>query len=167
MSLTGPSPMDRRGVLAGVAAWPLGVQAARAAEAGPELTAAFGEPVDVGHVAPGDWQVLLVEAEPVFVRRRTPAEVLLARAPTPDLPDPARDEDRAPGDGEWLVVSGLCTHAGCRVLAALGPYNGWACFCHGSTYDLSGRVRQGPAKRNLPVIRHDRAGDGRLTLYAE
>src|SRR5258706_2321212 len=123
MSRTGPNGMDRRGVLAGVAAWPLGARAACAADAGPEQTAAFGEPVEVGHIAPGDWQVLLVEAAPIFVRRRTPEEIALARSPTPDLPDPARDEDRAPGDGAWLVVSGLCTHTGCRVLAALGPYN--------------------------------------------
>lgn len=165
MSRTGPRAIHRRGVLAAAGAWSL-ARAARADEAGPEQIATFGEPFEVGHVTRGDWQVLLVEAAPVFVRRRTEAEVAAARAPAPDLVDPARDEDRAPGDGEWLVVSGLCTHTGCRVLAELGPHNGWSCFCHGSTYDISGRVRHGPAKRNLPVIRHDFNGERRMILYA-
>jgi ubiquinol-cytochrome c reductase iron-sulfur subunit len=44
------------------------------------------------------------------------------------------------------------------VQAGLGPYGGWQCFCHGSAYDLAGRVRQGPAKRNLPVIPHALSG---------
>jgi ubiquinol-cytochrome c reductase iron-sulfur subunit len=166
MSRTAHNALHRRGVLGGGAAWSAAALAARADEEAPAQVVAFEEPFDVAQLAVGDWKLLLVEMQPVFVRRRSPEQVARVRAPAPDLPDPARDEDRAPGDGEWLVVSGVCTHAGCHVLAELGPYNGWNCFCHGSTYDLSGRVRHGPAKRNLPVIRHDLQVDGRMTLHA-
>src|SRR5262249_39122268 len=82
--------------------------------------------------------------------------VLLSHAA--DMPDPAHDSDRAP-DPEWLTVSGVCTHASCAVTCGLGPYRGFSCFCHGSQYDVSGRVRRGPAKKNLAVVRHRRDGN--------
>jgi ubiquinol-cytochrome c reductase iron-sulfur subunit len=68
-------------------------------------------------------------------------------------------------ESEWVVVSGICTHQGCRVAAGLGAYRGFACFCHGSEYDVYGQVRQGPAMRNLPVVPHA-IKDGKLTLFA-
>jgi ubiquinol-cytochrome c reductase iron-sulfur subunit len=149
---------DRRGFVALSGAALLASGPARAAEAGDPVLAYWDEPIAIGDVRPGDWRVALVDGDPVFLRRRTPAQIRAARAtPLSELPDPARDEPRAPA-GEWLVVSGLCTHASCQVQAGLGPYEGWQCFCHGSVYDLSGRVRQGPAKRNLPVIPHTLAG---------
>jgi ubiquinol-cytochrome c reductase iron-sulfur subunit len=57
---------------------------------------------------------------------------------------------------EWLIVVGVCTHLGCTPQASTqqdkqGDYGGWLCHCHGSQYDTSGRVRQGPAPRNLDV----------------
>ena len=51
---------------------------------------------------------------------------------------------------EWLIVSGVCTHLGCVPLGHEGQYEGWKCPCHGSVYDTSGRIRQGPAPLNLP-----------------
>ena len=54
-------------------------------------------------------------------------------------------------DGEWLVMVGVCTHLGCVPLAEAGDYNGWFCPCHGSHYDTAGRIRKGPAPKNLPV----------------
>lgn len=161
------SGLDRRRVLAAAAALCAPAAGARAAPVEPEEAADFGEPLDVASIAPGDWKVFRVAGDPVFVRRRTLAEIAQARArPSTALADPARDEDRASGDGQWLVVSGLCTHAACRVVAGLGPYNGWTCFCHGSVYDLSGRVRHGPAKRNLALIRHQFRADHTLVLLA-
>jgi len=53
--------------------------------------------------------------------------------------------------GEWLVMVGVCTHLGCVPLAEAGDYNGWFCPCHGSHYDTAGRIRKGPAPKNLPV----------------
>jgi ubiquinol-cytochrome c reductase iron-sulfur subunit len=57
---------------------------------------------------------------------------------------------------EWLVVVGVCTHLGCTptastALAPQGDYGGWLCHCHGSQYDVAGRVRRGPAPQNLAV----------------
>ena len=52
---------------------------------------------------------------------------------------------------EWLIVVGVCTHLGCMPLGHQGAYDGWFCPCHGSVYDTSGRIRQGPAPRNLEV----------------
>jgi ubiquinol-cytochrome c reductase iron-sulfur subunit len=53
--------------------------------------------------------------------------------------------------GEWLVMIGVCTHLGCVPLGDAGDFGGWFCPCHGSHYDTSGRIRRGPAPRNLPV----------------
>jgi ubiquinol-cytochrome c reductase iron-sulfur subunit len=153
---------DRRAFVAFSAA-ALVAGRARSAEAGYPIVASWGEPIDVGAIRPGDWRIATVAGDPIFLRRRTAAEIAAARAtPLAQLPDPARDEARAPG-GEWIVVSGLCTHANCQVQAGLGPYAGWQCFCHGSIYDLSGRVRSGPAKRNLPIVSHRFSG-GAMTL---
>src|SRR3546814_10851778 len=71
------------------------------------------------------------------------------------LPDPEQDSARAIRP-EWLVVIGICTHLGCvplgqKVADPRGGWGGWFCPCHGSHYDTSGRVRKGPAPRNLVV----------------
>jgi ubiquinol-cytochrome c reductase iron-sulfur subunit len=148
----------RRGFLAMSASACL-ARSTRAAEVDEPAPVDWGEPISISGIAPGDWKTVLLEGDPVFLRRRNRTQIAAARAtPLSDLPDPAADEERAPG-GEWLVVSGICTHAACQVQAGLGPYDGWQCFCHGSAYDLSGRVRQGPARRNLPVVRHALAGE--------
>ncbi len=151
---------DRRAFIALSAAALLSPSEAWGAQAGETGIGYWDEPISVGDVRAGDWRIAVVEGVPVFLRRRTPEEVRQVRAtPLSELPDPATDEARAPG-GEWLVVSGVCTHAGCPVQAGLGPYSGWQCLCHGSVYDLAGRVRRGPAKRNLPVVPHRFARGG-------
>ena len=50
-----------------------------------------------------------------------------------------------------LVVLGICTHLGCVPISGAGEYNGWFCPCHGSHYDVSGRIRKGPAPLNLEI----------------
>jgi ubiquinol-cytochrome c reductase iron-sulfur subunit len=138
----------------------------RSAESDELRVGYFGDPIDVGDIPLGGWQLFLIDGQPIYVRRRTSKQIEMVRGePWSSLPDPARDEDRAVVP-EWLVVSGECTHAGCRVIAGMGPYEGWECFCHGSQYDLSGRVRQGPALRNLPVLRYDVVQPAQLRLYA-
>jgi ubiquinol-cytochrome c reductase iron-sulfur subunit len=57
---------------------------------------------------------------------------------------------------EWLIMVGVCTHLGCVPLGnkpgdPKGPFGGWFCPCHGSAYDTSGRIRQGPAPKNLEI----------------
>lgn len=51
----------------------------------------------------------------------------------------------------YLIVVGVCTHLGCVPIAGAGNYGGWFCPCHGSHYDNSGRIREGPAPYNLEV----------------
>jgi ubiquinol-cytochrome c reductase iron-sulfur subunit len=56
-----------------------------------------------------------------------------------------------PSDPKWLVVLGICTHLGCVPISGAGEFGGWFCPCHGSHYDVSGRIRKGPAPLNLEV----------------
>jgi ubiquinol-cytochrome c reductase iron-sulfur subunit len=89
--------------------------------------------------------------KPVFIRRRTQAEIDEAKKVNlADLPHPEADSDRAQNP-EWLVMVGICTHLGCVPLGQKGDYNGWFCPCHGSHYDTSGRIRKGPAPTNLEI----------------
>ena len=72
-----------------------------------------------------------------------------------DLPDPEPDAARVQ-KAEWLVMVGVCTHLGCVPLGqkatdTKGDFGGWFCPCHGSHYDTSGRIRKGPAPKNLEV----------------
>ena len=56
---------------------------------------------------------------------------------------------------EWLVMVGVCTHLGCVPLGNKGDYNGWFCPCHGSHYDTSGRIRKGPAPKNMEIPKYE------------
>ena len=108
---------------------------------------------DLSKVADGQQVVLKWRGKPLFVRNRTPAEIAAAikddHAP---LRDPQTDEERhKPGKAEWLVLIGTCTHLGCVPTFGGGDYGGWFCPCHGSHYDTSGRIRKGPAPKNLEV----------------
>ena len=109
--------------------------------------------VDVSSLTPGNTLTVLWRGKPVFIRRRTPDEIAEARSVNlDDLPDPQKDEDRVKeGKDEWLVMLGVCTHLGCVPLKDKGDYNGWFCPCHGSHYDVSGRVRKGPAPTNMEI----------------
>ena len=107
--------------------------------------------VDVSSLEPGKSITVLWRGKPVFIKRRTEEEIAEARnVNIKDLPHPEKDEDRAKNP-EWLVMLGICTHLGCVPLGDKGEYNGWFCPCHGSHYDTSGRIRKGPAPKNLPV----------------
>ena len=149
-------------VTAGAAVWPLVNQMNPSAD----VLALSTIRVDISGVAEGSQITVKWLGKPVFIRRRTPAEIEEARAvDLADLPDPvarnnnldagadAADQNRAMDEaGEWLVMMGVCTHLGCVPLGnGAGDYNGWFCPCHGSHYDTSGRIRRGPAPENLPV----------------
>ena len=107
--------------------------------------------VDIGKVEVGQIMTVKWRGNPVFVRHRTPKEIQDAQnTPMGDLKDPQSDESRVQKP-EWLIVLGICTHLGCVPLGHEGEFDGWRCPCHGSVYDTSGRIRQGPAPRNLDV----------------
>ena len=110
--------------------------------------------VDLSPIMPGQSISILWRGKPVFIRRRTPEEITEAQAvKEADLPDPETDEARVQKP-EWLVMVGVCTHLGCIPLGNKGEYNGWFCPCHGSHYDTSGRIRKGPAPKNLEVPKY-------------
>ena len=120
--------------------------------------ARIGDPETIEDIAPGQWRHFEVEGSPVFVHHLTPAEV--DRQPCRPDAEAQRDESTS---NEWLVVSGLCTHAACRVLQGLGRNGGFLCPCHGSEFNIFGEVIKGPARRDLPKVAH-MISDGRLTF---
>jgi ubiquinol-cytochrome c reductase iron-sulfur subunit len=110
--------------------------------------------VDLAPVQPGQRLTVAWRGKPVFIAHRTPEEIKAAEdVDLSQLRDPQKDSDRVK-KREWLVLVGVCTHLGCIPLGQgtgddRGPYGGWFCPCHGSIYDTSGRIRQGPAPLNL------------------
>jgi ubiquinol-cytochrome c reductase iron-sulfur subunit len=122
--------------------------------------------VDVSGVETGTQLTVKWLGKPVFIRRRTPEEIDAGRkvqmsdlvdtnaenANLADAAAQATDQNRTLDEaGEWLVMMGVCTHLGCVPLGESGDFGGWFCPCHGSHYDTAGRIRKGPAPRNLPV----------------
>ncbi len=137
---------------AGSAVWPLVDSMNPAADT---LALASTE-VDLSGVAVGQSITVVWRGKPVFIRRRTPQEIEDARGTDiTTLRDPEDDQSRVQKD-EWLVMVGICTHLGCVPLGnksgqPKGDFGGWFCPCHGSHYDISGRIRKGPAPKNLDV----------------
>ena len=148
-------------VTAGAAVWPLVNQMNPSADV-QALSSIF---VDVAGVEVGTQLTVKWLGKPVFIRRRSEKEITAARGtaltdlvdvnsenankPDADASDQNRTMDEA---GEWLVMTGVCTHLGCVPLGdEAGDFGGWFCPCHGSHYDSAGRIRKGPAPRNLLV----------------
>ena len=69
-----------------------------------------------------------------------------------------------PGHSQWQVLIGICTHLGCIPIAHQGPYDGYFCPCHGSIYDTSGRIRQGPAPLNLALPPYEFVSDTKIRI---
>jgi ubiquinol-cytochrome c reductase iron-sulfur subunit len=126
--------------------------------------------VDLAPIAPGQEISVRWRGLPIFVRHRTRQEIEQARnTPLSDLRDRFARNDALPvkalatddnrtkaGHDNWLVVVGVCTHLGCllkssETTAAGDPSEAWFCPCHAARFDVSGRVRSGPARTNLPV----------------
>jgi ubiquinol-cytochrome c reductase iron-sulfur subunit len=114
--------------------------------------------IDVSAIEPGQAIKTSFRKQPLFVRNLTPAEIAAADAvPVSSLRDPQTLADRTKeGHTNWLITLGVCTHLGCVPLGAgegenRGPFGGYFCPCHGSAYDTAGRIRQGPAPKNLMV----------------
>jgi ubiquinol-cytochrome c reductase iron-sulfur subunit len=107
--------------------------------------------VDITGIPEGKNVTIKWRGKPVFIRHRTASEIEEANSVALSaLRDPETDADRVKKP-EWLVILGICTHLGCVPIGEAGDYDGWYCPCHGSHYDISGRIRKGPAPLNLEI----------------
>jgi len=155
-------------IAATAAVWPLVDQMNPSAD----VQALASIRVDVSGIAEGTQLTVKWRGSPVFIRRRTAAEIEEARSVGLDelIDRDARNDNLTGGGGaedgnrtlppfgggedtgEWLVMMGVCTHLGCVPLGnGAGEFRGWFCPCHGSHYDTAGRIRKGPAPENLEV----------------
>jgi ubiquinol-cytochrome c reductase iron-sulfur subunit len=163
---------------AGATIWPLVHQMNPDAS----VLALSSSEVDLSSVSVGQAIKVMWQGKPVFIRHRTEAEIAEGEAtPLGALKDDVARNDNLSGkvdatddarvtasDGEarpqWLIVVGICTHLGCIPLGTAsgenrGDYNGWFCPCHGSHYDIAGRIRKGPAPENLEVPPYEYLSD--------
>ena len=138
-----------------------------------ERAKAAGAPVvaDISKLAPGEKMVVKWRGKPVWILRRTPEMLASLEKLADRVSDPASDKPQQPEYAknlgraikeEYLVVVGICTHLGCSPSNKLKPGNaegmppdwlgGFLCPCHGTLFDLAGRVFKGmPAPTNLEV----------------
>jgi ubiquinol-cytochrome c reductase iron-sulfur subunit len=135
-------------------AWPFVMQMDKAAD----TLAAGSIEINLDSLEEGQQLKTLWRGKPVFVRHRTAAEISEAvNTDISDCPDPQLDSERlvAGPDGKvnpkFLVMVGVCTHFGCVPVGEAGDFDGWYCPCHGSHYDTSGRIRKGPAPKNMEI----------------
>ncbi|EEF49331.1 cytochrome b-c1 complex subunit Rieske-4, mitochondrial [Ricinus communis] len=120
--------------------------------------------VDLSSIEPGTTVTVKWRGKPVFIRRRTEDDIKLANSvELASLRDPQPDADRVKNP-EWLIVVGVCTHLGCIPLPNAGDFGGWFCPCHGSHYDISGRIRKGPAPYNLEVPTYSFLDENKLLI---
>jgi ubiquinol-cytochrome c reductase iron-sulfur subunit len=157
-----------------------------------ERAKAAGAPVevDIAGMAPGELRTVEWRGKPVWIVRRTPEQLAVLPKLDPLLADPlskrnpdeltppyARNEDRSIKP-EILVVVGICTHLGCSPSDKFvpGPQpslpddwpGGFLCPCHGSTFDMAGRVfKDKPAPDNLEVPPHVYLSDSRILIGEE
>ena len=167
------------GVGAALALWPF------ISQMNPDAStqAAASLEVDLSPVKEGQAITVLWRGKPVFVRHRTKEEIAKAldvkiadlidpSARNDDLPErtPATDPNRTKkGHENWMVLVGICTHLGCipkgqSIGDSQGDFGGWFCPCHGSHYDTAGRIRRGPAPRNLEVPPYGFVSDSKIKI---
>lgn len=139
--------------------------------------------IDLAPVKEGQAITVMWRGKPVFIRNRTAEEIAaaekveLSELPDPEarnsarpVTDPATDANRVvEGHKNWLVLVGICTHLGCipkgqTMSDVRGDYGGWFCPCHGSHYDTAGRIRKGPAPRNLEVPPYQFVSDTKIKI---
>jgi ubiquinol-cytochrome c reductase iron-sulfur subunit len=123
-----------------------------------DVLAASSTEVDIGAIAAGQSIKTTFRKQPLFVKRLTPEEIAAAKKDDGTaMRDPQTLAERTKeGHEDILITMGVCTHLGCVPLGAAegeskGDFGGYFCPCHGSHYDVAGRIRKGPAPRNLMV----------------
>ncbi len=139
--------------------------------------------IDLAPVKEGQAITVMWRGKPVFIRNRTKEEIdAAAKVDLAELPDKEARNEGLPatdtavdanrvlkGHENWLVLVGICTHLGCipkgqSMNDARGDFGGWFCPCHGSHYDTAGRVRKGPAPRNLDVPPYAFISDSKIKI---
>jgi ubiquinol-cytochrome c reductase iron-sulfur subunit len=142
--------------------------------------------VDVSGIQPGEKLVVEWRGKPVWILRRTPEQLASLKAVEPQLADPNSDRTAYPTPAyaknghrsikpEFLVAVGICTHLGCspgdKLTAGPQPSlpddwkGGFLCACHGSTFDVAGRVfKNKPAPDNLEIPPHYYLSDTTLLV---
>jgi len=146
---------------------------------------AIGAPVeqDIGKLEPGALVIVKWRGQPVWIVRRTEESLAALQSLDDQLRDPESREDQQPAYAqnahrsikpEFLILVGLCTHLGCSPTyrpdlapADLGAdwQGGFFCPCHGSKFDMAGRVYAGvPAPTNLVVPPHSYLSDTRVII---
>lgn len=152
---------------AGSVAWPFINQMNPAADTVALSTTEVNlAPIEAGQAITVMWQ-----GKPVFIRHRTAEEITEAEGVDVSvLRDPETDTMRIQeGHKQWLVLVGICTHLGCvpqgqKSTDVKGEYGGWFCPCHGSHYDTSGRIRKGPAPKNLAIPKYEFTSDTNIRI---
>jgi ubiquinol-cytochrome c reductase iron-sulfur subunit len=153
-----------------------------------ERAKAAGAPVevDISALRPGEKMTVEWRGKPVWIMKRTPEQLAGLKKVEPNLVDPHSERSAYPtpeyakNDArsikpEVFVAVGICTHLGCSPTdkLAAGPQpslpndwqGGFLCPCHGSTFDLAGRVYKNvPAPDNLEVPPHMYLSDNRLVI---
>lgn len=120
--------------------------------------------VKLAAIPEGNNVIVKWQGKPVFIRHRTADEIAEANSvDVASLRDPETDDQRVKKP-EWLVMLGICTHLGCVPIGEAGDFGGWFCPCHGSHYDISGRIRRGPAPLNLEIPAYEFADDETLIV---
>jgi len=154
-----------------------------------ERAKAAGAPVevDIGKLGPGQMMVAEWRGKPVWIVHRTPEMIAGLRRIEDRVADPESRRDMQPKYAknphrsikpELLVVVGICTHLGCSPTEKLKPGaesgveadwpGGFLCPCHGSTFDLAGRVyKNKPAPDNLEVPPHMYLSDSRIVIGSD
>jgi ubiquinol-cytochrome c reductase iron-sulfur subunit len=120
--------------------------------------------IDLNAIPEGKNIIVKWRGKPVFIRHRTEDEIKDAQNTKWEaLRDPQPDSDRVQKP-EWLIMLGVCTHLGCVPIGEAGDFGGWFCPCHGSHYDISGRIRKGPAPLNLEVPEYSFPEEGTVVI---
>lgn len=152
---------------------------------------AAGAPVevDIGEIQPGELKRVEWRGKPVWVLHRTPEMLASLKKTDSEVADPESKRTAFPNPEyarnqwrsikpEFLVIIGICTHLGCVPTERFTPGpqpslpddwpGGWLCPCHGSTFDLAGRVfKNKPAPDNLQVPPYQYVSDMRLRIGSD
>ena len=153
-----------------------------------ERAKAAGAPVrvDVGGLAPGEMLTVEWRGKPVWIVRRTEEQLASLKSTEPLVADPNSDRKNYPTPEyaknehrsikpEYLVAVGICSHLGCSPTSKFQTgaqpslpddwQGGFLCPCHGSTFDMAGRVfKNKPAPDNLEVPPHMYVSDTTLVI---